>query len=98
MFTTVCTLDPYQKYEVDAFHTKCDPKKCKSQHDCTKPHYIKTIVKWWSRPGDEKCIDKKGEMWARCQEMKNRRDDNHSHIAPGGTIATSCSQPVAKSA
>jgi hypothetical protein len=83
--------------EVDALCNKCDPKKWKSIHDCTKPQ-IKTMVKWLSRPGDEKCIDKKGEMWARYQEIKDSREDDRSHLAQGETITTTGNPPVAASA
>jgi hypothetical protein len=83
--------------EVDELCTKCDPKKWKSIHDCTKPQ-IKTMVNRLSRPGDEKCIDNNGEMWARYQEIKERRNDDRSHLAPGETIATAGNQPVDASA
>jgi hypothetical protein len=83
--------------EFDALRTKCDPKQWKSIHDCTKPH-IKTMVKWLSRPGDENYIDKKREMWAPCQEIKNRREDDRSRLAPGETITTAGNQHVAASA
>jgi hypothetical protein len=53
------------------------------------------MVKWLARPGDEKCIDKKGEMWARYQNIKDRREDDHSQLAPGETTATAGNQPVA---
>jgi hypothetical protein len=53
------------------------------------------MVKWLYQPGDEKCINKKGEMWARYQEIKNRREDDHSHLSPGETITTTYNQPVA---
>jgi hypothetical protein len=56
------------------------------------------MVRWLSQPGDEKCIYKKGEMWACYQEIKNRREDHRSHLAPGETIAIAGSQPVAASA
>jgi hypothetical protein len=48
-----------------------------------------------SRPGDEKCIDKKGEMWARYQEIKYRREDDRSHLSPGETIAAAGNHRVA---
>jgi hypothetical protein len=82
--------------EVDVLGTKCDPKKWKSQHDCTKSQ-IKKMVKWLSQPGDENCIDKKGEIWARYHKIKNRREDDRSHPAPGETITIADSQPVAAS-
>jgi hypothetical protein len=83
--------------EVDALRTKYYPIKWKSQHDCTKPK-IKTMVKWLSWPGDEKYIGKNGEMWARYQEIKDKIDDDRSHLDPGETIATAGSQLVAASA
>jgi hypothetical protein len=56
------------------------------------------MVKCLSRPGDDKCLDKKGEIWERYQEIKDRRKDNRSHLTPGETIATVYSQPVSASA
>jgi hypothetical protein len=55
------------------------------------------MIKWLSRTGDEKYIDKKGEMWARYQEIRDRREDDHSRLAPGETIITSGNQPVVSS-
>jgi hypothetical protein len=56
------------------------------------------MVKLLSRPGDDKCIDKKGEMWARYQEIKDRREDDRSRLALGETITTTGNKPVDASA
>jgi hypothetical protein len=53
------------------------------------------MAKWLSRPGDEKYIDKKCEMWARYQEIQNKKEDDRYHLAPGETITTAGSQHVA---
>jgi hypothetical protein len=37
-------------------------------------------------------------MWARYQEIKYRREDDHSHLAPGENIAPIGNQPVSPSA
>jgi hypothetical protein len=51
-------------------------------------------VQWFSRPGDDKCIDKKGDMWARYQEIKYRIQDDRSRLAPGETLTTAGRKPV----
>jgi hypothetical protein len=94
-----------QKHEIISVHTrekKQEDEKVKQQKKDEKTQQfideVKTMVKWMSPPGDEKCIDIKGEMWAPYQEIKNRREDDRSHLAPGDTITDAGIQHVTASA
>jgi hypothetical protein len=46
------------------------------------------------QPGDLKCITKKGDLWARWEETKERSEHDHTCLAPGDVIATMGSKPI----
>jgi hypothetical protein len=79
--------------EVKRVRTESPPEEWKTPEDCSLEK-SKVVVNWFHQPRDKISIMKKGELWARWVETKERSEYDCTCLAPGDEITTRGTEPI----